>query len=196
MFAGQIRMVLAEKAWWALVVVIGLLSFGGVYASDMRRSEYELKAAYVLNFARYVEWPATTFGDAGDPVVIGIVGTDPFGKEMDQTIEGEPVQGRPLEVHRARRVDDLPPCHLVFFCDSESRRLRMTLKQLRNAPLLTVSDIPEFVDRGGMIGFIVVDEHIRFRINLGAAEQAGLRISSKLLRLAVEVTPSDVKEST
>jgi hypothetical protein len=147
-------------------------------------SEYEVKAAFLLNFMQFVERPTVVMTNAGTPVVIGVLGEDPFGTVLDETIKGETVQGRPLMIRRTRQVADVKDCQLVFICRSEKARIKDILNALHGCPALTVSDVEQFCQHGGMIGLISAGGRIRFEINQEAAEQSNVKISSKLLRLA------------
>ena len=121
--------------------------------------------------------------DSAAPLVIGTLGDDPFGGFLDATVRGEHLGARPFVVRRFGRVEDIKACDILFISQSEGNRLEPILAGLENRPILTVSDIDRFAERGGMIGF-VTDRHIRLRINLQTAHAAHLTISSKLLRVA------------
>lgn len=148
--------------------------------------EYAVKAAYLYNFAKYVEWPPGTFASADAPLLICIAGDDPFGDALaalsGKMIENHPVKVRPLAV-----TTDLNPCHIVFVSRAEQGRLKTLLAKLARQPILTVSDISDFAQAGGMIGLIEADQRIRFSINLNATRQADLKLSSQLLKLATIV---------
>jgi len=152
--------------------------------SAPKYSEYEVKAAFLFNFMQFVEWPADASTHAGAPLLIGVLGEDPFGSLLENTIQGETIRGRPLTIKRKRHVADLKDCQLIFVCRSEMPRLREIVGALRGFPVLTVSDAEQFCRNGGMIGLIHEGGRIRFEINQEAAERCGLTISSKLLRLA------------
>jgi hypothetical protein len=168
---------------------MGLLVWiGGGLAAEQGGSqpkfrEYEVKAAFLLNFLQFVDWPATSVTNTAAPLVIGVLGEDPFGSVLDETIKGETVQGRPLQVKREKKVAHLKDCHLVFITRSERGQLKESLRELRDSPTLTVSDLEAFCKQGGMIGLLSESGKIRFEINQAAAEAGGLKISSKLLRL-------------
>ena len=169
-----------------------LLIAGGGFAlaqsgSAPKFSEYEVKAAFLLNFMQFVEWPASASTNADAPILIGVLGKDPFGSTLDGTVKGETLRGRPLAIRRTRQIADLKDCHLVFVCRSEKARLGEVLGALRVSAVLTVSDIEHFCRNGGMIGLITEGSKIRFEINQEAAEQRKLKISSKLLRLGLQV---------
>jgi len=146
-------------------------------------SEYEVKAAFLFNFMQFVEWPAGSTTNAGAPFMIGVLGEDPFGSILEETIKGETINGRALVIKRGRQVADIKDCHLVFICRSEKAQIKDILYALRDCSALTVSDIEQFCGRGGMIGLTKDVRKIRIEINQDAAKKRGLIISSKLLRL-------------
>jgi hypothetical protein len=155
--------------------------------------EYQLKAVFLFNFAQFVEWPASAFAGPDTPLVIGVLGQDPFGSYLDETVRGETVNGRPFQVRRYRGVDEIGTCHILFvgrpgadrFAGREGAdRLQGVLDSLRGRSILTVSDAEGFASRGGMIRFVTDRNRIRLRINLEAAQAADLTLSSKLLRPA------------
>jgi hypothetical protein len=146
--------------------------------------EYELKAAFLFNFAQFVEWPPSAFSKTNAPLVIGILGGDPFGKAIDDITKGESVRGHPLQVKRCRNVNDISDCHILFINRSEDGRLQRVLRRAGTSPTLTVSDIDKFAERGGMIRLMMSGNKVRFAINQEQAKEAGLQLSSKLLRLA------------
>ena len=152
--------------------------------------EYQIKAVFLYRFAMFVEWPADAFDDPASPIVIGILGDDPFGDVLDKVIENETINDRKLEVRRFERFDnslDLTACHILFISASERKHVTQILESLGDAGVLTVSEIREFAERGGIINFIMRKGKIRIEINAHAATRLGLRISSKLLRLATIV---------
>ncbi len=151
--------------------------------------EYQIKAVFLFNFAQFVEWPAAAFASADSPIVIGVVGDDPFDGALDATVRGEKINDRPLVVRRYRRGEDVTGCHILFISSSESARLGEILAPLQNHPVLTVGDMEGFSLRGGMIRFLTENNRTRLRINLAAAKAAQLVISSKLLRPAEIVAP-------
>jgi hypothetical protein len=150
-------------------------------------SEYRVKAAFVYNFAKFVEWPPEAFAYDTAPLVIGIVGEDPFGNAIDQLTSGKTINGRSLTIRRLKRGQDLKACHILFISSSERNRLPEILLSLKGASVLTIADMDHFSQRGGMIGFLTEDDKVRFEINAQAANWARLRISSKLLTLAKNV---------
>jgi hypothetical protein len=147
-------------------------------------AEYRVKAAFLLNFLHFVEWPPGTFASRDAPLVICVLGNDPFGEMLDETVEGESIDERRIVVRRARSVAELPPCQLLFISQSEGGRLQEILQQVGSTtPVLTVSDIDDFVSRGGTIGFFLDRNRIRFEIGLGTAQRRHLKLSSQLLSL-------------
>jgi len=151
-----------------------------------RASEYQLKAVFLFNFVQFVEWPppATATPEARLPLLIGILGDDPFGPVLDETVRGERLGARPIQIRRYRQVSDIAECDILFISRSERERVPEILSALKNRRVLTVSDGDSFANRGGMIQFITDKNRIRLRINLEAAQAAGLTISSKLLGVA------------
>jgi hypothetical protein len=146
--------------------------------------EYKLKAVFLFNFVRFVEWPPRAFATSNSPVIIGVLGTDPFGKTLDQTVKGEIVNGHPVEVRRYKTVNEIKQCHVLFISASESARLSSIFDALKGRSILTVGDVNGFADKGGMVRFRKENNKIRFRINIEAAKAEDLSISSKLLQLA------------
>jgi hypothetical protein len=146
--------------------------------------EREIKAAFLFNFAQFVEWPAASLADPPAPLVIGVLGDDPFDSVLDAVVRGEMIKNRPLTVTRFRRVEDVAICHILFVSPSEAPHYALIFEALQRRPILTVGDTDGFATGGGMIRFITDKGHIRLRINLGAARGAGLTISSQLLRAA------------
>jgi hypothetical protein len=150
--------------------------------------EYQVKAVFLFNFAQFVAWPAGAFPDSAAPLVIGVLGEDPFGSYLDEAVRGELVQAHPLTVRRYRRVDEITDCHILFINRHEVDDLEDILGALKGRGVLTVSDAEGFAERGGMIRFVTDRNRIRLRINLEAARAADLTLSSKLLRPATIVT--------
>ena len=184
------RGVQASAGTWC--VVCGLLLLGGLDGSAQTgpSREYQVKAVFLFNFAQFVEWPPAAFAGASSPLVIGILGGDPFGAYLDETVRDEKVNNRPLEIQRYRRVDEIKTCHVLFISRSETSRLEQILVSLKDRSILIVGDGDDFVQRGGMIRLATAQNKIRLIINVDAAKAANVTISSKLLRAAELVTPS------
>ena len=147
--------------------------------------EYRVKAAYLLNFTRYVEWPTPAAGEG--MLNICVLGADPFGKILDATIAGRTAHGRPLRARRLQTAAEATGCQIVFVSSQTWRRNPASLKALHRAGTLTVGDSDQFARGGGVIGFVIVDETVRFVVNDEARDQAGLRISSRMLSLAAAI---------
>jgi len=150
--------------------------------------EYQIKAVFLFNFAQFVEWPTTSFKET-NAIVIGVFGEDPFGTYLDEAVRGEEVNGHPLVVKRYKQLEDVKDCHILFINAGEARQFKQVLESLKSKSILTVSDADNFTKQGGMIRFITEDRKTKIRINLNAAKDADLTISSKLLRLAEVVNP-------
>jgi YfiR/HmsC-like len=175
-----------KRCWvWALFAVLLLLSFG---IRAQQAAGYDVKAVFLFNFAQFVEWPAESFASPDSPIVIGVLGEDPFGSVLDQRVSEAPVKGRRIVVRRHERVEDLDMCHLLFINVRNAARLRVVISSLNQRATLTVGDAESFLEQGGMIQFFTQDNRIKLRINLDAATAAGLTLSSKLLRLAQIIT--------
>jgi hypothetical protein len=154
-------------------------------ASDS--SEYLIKAGYIFNFAKFVDWPAAAFSQPDSPIVIGILGTDPFGTIIDKTVQDKRVGARGFVVKRLKwgaDPKDLRECKILFVGASERAHLDELVQMLRGLPILTVGETPGFAERGGVIRFVLEDNRVRFEVNVDAARQADLTISSRLLTLA------------
>jgi hypothetical protein len=150
-------------------------------------TEYQIKAAFIYNFARFVDWPTQAFASATSPMVIGVIGENVFGNNLEQIISGRSIQGHPLEFKQFTSVTDATNCQVLFISASEKKHFSQILDQLRNTSVLTVSETDNFIETGGMINLLIVEDKVRFEINNEAAKKAGLTISSKLLSLAIKV---------
>jgi len=146
--------------------------------------EYQLKAVFLFNFVQFVEWPASAHATKDSPIVIGIVGEDPFGAALEDTVKGEKVNGRSLEVRRFKEGDDVTAFHLLFISSSAKAQAVDLLPKLQGRPVLTVSETPGFAEHGGVINFVVVSKKVRFEVNPQTAARHGLKVSSKLLQVA------------
>lgn len=180
---------MARPRWLARLTAIVL--FAGEPApayADSRAwieppTELKVTAAFLLNFAGFVEWPPAAFASPADPIVIGIYGTDPFREFIDQLLENEMVCGRPLVVRRFPPGSTPVGCHILFIDETEARNVGPLLERVRRQSILTVSNLSGFTKQGGMIQLITERGRIRFQINQPAAQAAGLTLSSRLLRL-------------
>jgi hypothetical protein len=158
--------------------------------SSAETSEYLIKAGYIYNFAKLVEWPAAA-ARKGQPIVIGVVGNDGFASILDRTVNGKKIDDRPLLVKRlsSRHVKDCG-CQMLFVAAAESARADDVIQSQGSAAVLTIAEAPDFATRGGIIALVLQDSKVRFIVNVDAATQAGLSISSRLLALATVVHTS------
>jgi hypothetical protein len=147
-------------------------------------TEYQVKAVFLYNFARFVEWPASTFVAADAPFTLCVYGADPFGADLDAVVRGESVSGRPMAVRRVRELRDLSQCQILFISRSGVRDLETLLATLDHRATLTVSDVEVSAKHGVMIRLMTVQGKIRLRVNIDAVRAAHLTVSSNLLRSA------------
>lgn len=155
-------------------------------AGTVKLTEGQAKAAYLYNFAQYVEWPASTFAGAGSPLVITVLGKCDY-PEAFESLASKTVRRRHLVVRQIRTLEELGDTHILFIGSSERGRLSRLLAPLKSSPVLTVSDIKQFAAAGGMVGLVPQEDRIGFEINLKAARRAELRLSALLLKLALTV---------
>lgn len=190
LIASVLRPLTAGRRGW--LGLLACLLAGTVIAGAQPApvKEYQVKAAFLFNFAQFVDWPETAFPQGDTPLTIGVLGEDPFGGALDEIVRGEQVHGRTLRIQHYRRVEDAAGCHVLFISRSESARLEQIVGSLRGRSILTVGDSENFVRRGGMIGLLNERNKIHLRINRDLAAGAGLTISSKLLRVAEIVNPA------
>jgi uncharacterized protein DUF4154 len=174
------------RRWWLALGAAALIAWALPVAAQRPR-EYQVKAAYLYGFGRFVEWPAAARIAADGTFVVCVLGEDPFGFLLDQAVEGGLMKNQPVSVRRIARVEDGSGCDTLFVSASERPRLPRILEALDRRPVLTVGDSPEFAQRGGMIGFSVEGSRVRFTVNLDAAQNAGLTLQSELLRVAAAV---------
>jgi len=151
-------------------------------------AEYQLKAVFLFNFAQFAEWPERAFADARAPLVIGLLGEDPFGAYLEDLVKDEKIDTHPLQVRRFATVEDATACHILFISRSEATHLGNIVAQLKGRSILTISDADTFTRAGGMVRFVTDRGKIRLRINVEAAKACNLTISSKILRPATIVT--------
>lgn len=150
-----------------------------------RVDEYRLKAAVLYNLAKFVAWPDDAFADSAAPLVVCVLGVDPFGAALDETLRGHSVGGHTTI---AKRISDVTPgCHVLFVTNSEAKRLTAILERTRTWSVLIVGEATGFIDRGGMIGLATDDDRVRFDVNLAAADRARIKISARVMALASSV---------
>ena len=169
--------------WLTLFALLSLLA-SRLSAQTTGAEEYQVKAVFLFNFTQFVAWPANAFVDSQSPIVIGVLGDDPFGEYLDETVRSEKVDGRPLVVFRYHNTGEIKACHVLFISQSETARLKEILAQLKDRSVLTVGDQENFSRRGGMVRFYKDKNRVRLRVNVEAVKAAGLSISSKLFRFA------------
>jgi hypothetical protein len=145
--------------------------------------EYQVKAVFLFNFTQFVGWPPTR-ADGKTPIVIGILGDDPFGSYLDDTVRGEKVGDRPLIVRRYRRIEDVDDCQILFISRSEAVRSEQIAARLKDRSILTVSDADPSGVNAAIVQFVTKNDRVKLRIDVSSARDAGLTISSKLLRVA------------
>jgi len=177
-----------SRVWFAVFALM-LTGRSDLPAQTTTSPEYQIKAVFLFNFAQFVEWPTNAFAGAESPLIIGVLGDDPFGAYLDEIVRGQKVNHRPLAIQRYRGLEEIKTCHLLFVSQSEKYRLDQILASLKDRNILTVGDAESFAQRGGMVRFVTEKNKIRLRINLEAATEAKLTISSKLLRPAEIVAP-------
>jgi len=170
-----------------LGLTAALIAWGGRALGDEpgpgSLSEYQVKAAYLYYFTTYVDWPPDTFSRSGDALVVGVLGEDPFGSILDDTLRGKSVGSRRLVVKRIGNIKEARECHILFISASERDRLATIFKGLDGAAILTVGEVDHFASRGGQIAFRMEDKKVRFDINVTAVERARLKISAQLMKL-------------
>jgi hypothetical protein len=171
-----------------LALVIVAISGRSVPAGAGTYSEYEVKAAFLLNFARLIQWPDSAFPDAQDPIVLGVLGKDPFEGTLEDLVADKKVGTRSIKVRRVARLADVPSCHIVFVSAPEPSPVKEIVAAAQGTSVLLIGDSQDFARHGGAINFYVEEGKVRFAINRRAAEAAGLKISSRMLRLAKLVT--------
>lgn len=172
----------------AAAVAVGLLlALGSQSVIAATPSEYQLKAAFVFNFAKFVEWPAAAFRTGQSPITICILGEDRFGRDLDELVKGQTIGGRGVAVRRIAQAPRADACQVLFVSSGEPSQAQELLHAVANLPILTVSEDDEASRRGYIIQLLLEDNKIRFAINLESAERAGIKISSKLLKLAKRI---------
>jgi len=166
--------------------LIWLLLMGGDgRAQESPPTEYQIKAAFLFNFAKFVQWPQAAFTGAASPIVVGVLGENPFHDDLARTIRNKSIDEHPLVIKEFRSPTEATNCHILFISTSEKNRLPEILKGLKGTSVLTVGEMEHFTESGGMINFVLKGKKIRFQINNDEAARAGLKISSKLMSLAL-----------
>ncbi|HZT01682.1 MAG TPA: YfiR family protein [Steroidobacteraceae bacterium] len=165
----------------AAVLVASLI---GVRPAAAAPTAQQVEAVFLFYFSQFVDWPPGSFAEPSSPIVICVLGSDPFDGTLDQAVAGERVNGRPIAVRRPQSIEGALGCHILYISSSEASQLPRILNTVRGHNVLTVSDMDSFAESGGIVRFELVHEHVQLRINAQAARSAGLVLSSKLLRAA------------
>jgi hypothetical protein len=190
--SGRVQPLSREQAMRrSLRCVLSALTFALccslVLAQQPRASEYQVKAAYLLNFGKFVKWPSSASADKSQSFAACVLGADPFGVTLDSTLAGETLDNKPVVIKRIAKPQDAAACRILFISSTEEKHLKEILAAIDQASVLTVSDMPGFSKRGGMIEFVLDGSRVRFEINLASAENAKLNLSSELLKVATTV---------
>ena len=154
--------------------------------------EYQVKAVFLYNFTQFVEWPSSSFSSDQAPMVIGILGPDPFGSYLEETATGEKINGHPLLVQHYNIIEEVGACHVLFINVADKNKRGQTMTKLKGRNILTVSDASDFLEQGGMVRFFTRQGKIKLQVNLEETKAANLVISSKLLRLVEIFVPQKI----
>jgi hypothetical protein len=179
------RLLLPALAWTIALASGASRLYGQTDDSSDANREYAIKAAYLYQFGRYVQWPANAFTSDGSPLVIGVLGTDPFGGVLEEIARTKRIDGRPITLRRFASMAEYTPCHILFISSSVGPEQKAAaIQKAQRSPLLLVGEEPGFAEQGGTINFFLDENKVRFEINSEVAKQDQLKISSKLLSLA------------
>ena len=181
MMPGALRQLLGA----ALIGLVAARSATVTLAQAPAATEYEIKAAFLYNFAKFVEWPPEALAAPSAPIVIGVLGTDPFGHTLDQIVADKQIGGHPLVIKRLKDASEADGCQIVFVGASDRTALKRLVQSKTRHAILTVGEMEGFAQEGGIIQFVIQDNKVRFQINAAAADKAGLKISAQLLKLAL-----------
>ena len=176
------------RPWFTVVVLAwGLLSVAGLHAQSAKPTDYDVKAAYLFNFGRFIEWPTQVTTSRNEHFTVCVLGRDPFGPGLDSTLAGETIGGKSVVAKRISNPQESDDCRIIFLSPAEGGHLKKIVAELDKKAVLTVSDMPEFAQLGGMIQFVLEGKKVRFEVNLAATQRAGLTLSSELLKVATTV---------
>lgn len=176
-----------RRKWPLRLLFCWMMLAGAMEASDAVAKDYQVKAAFLFNFTKFVEWPEQRFESATQPIVIGILGPNPFGEELTQILHDRRVAGRTLIARTVATDAEACNADLLYVCAGQERRFELLRERLLKAGVLTVGEADTFVSSGVIITFIFEAEKVRFEIDQGAAERAGIKISAQLLKVAAYV---------
>jgi hypothetical protein len=169
------------KPFSAMIAVLG---FALLCAATEPTQEYKVKAAFIYNFARFIDWPAGVFANDDAPFVIAVVGTDPFNGGLEQAVAGKKISGRRVEIRHFDSVDKIGLCQILFVPTTDDETETQIIQKVANDSALTVGECENFTALGGSFRFFTEDNKMRFEVNTDATDRAKLRVSSKLLKLA------------
>lgn len=176
------------RLWLVTVVIaLALVAVPCLLAQSSKPTDYDVKAVYLYNFGRFVEWPANGATAKTDSFTICVLGQDPFGPVLETTLAGETIDGKSVVSRRISTPEESANCRIVFLSSAEEGRLGKIIEVLNKEAVLTVSDMPQFSQHGGMIQFVLEGKKVRFEVNLTAVQHAGLTLSSELLKVATTV---------
>ncbi len=171
--------------WLQFTMILFMLSHNGTsYATPQIAQEYQVKAVFLYNFANFIRWPQTAFANHQAPFNICILGLDPFQQEIDVTVKNEQINKHAVKVKRLNSMINVDWCQILFISRSEAAHFTTILNFIRKRPILTVSDIDDFVTKGGMIQFFKYRKRMRFYIAHNTIKESGLQASANLLRIA------------
>jgi hypothetical protein len=173
------------------ILCLVLLMAANLHGQKLTPKEYQIKAVFIFNLTQFVEWPAEAFPEKNSPLVIGVLGEDPFGSFLEETVRGEEIMGHPLVIEHYQKVEEIKRCHILFINLTKTDHLKHVFASLKDQPILTVSDANNFARLGGMVRLTNENNKTRLRINLEVAKEADLVMSSKLLKLAEIVTTQE-----
>lgn len=173
-----------HAAGFLAFVLLMLTATRGFCGEPQGLTEYQVKGLFLLNFAKYVDWPAEVFTNETDPVIIGVIGETKYADDLKNSLAGKTFGKRAVILRQIENVNESPNCHILFITTSEKNRLSEILAKVKGKPILTVGEWEQFVSQGGMVNFMKKQGKVRLEIDLNASRAAGLQISSKLLSVA------------
>lgn len=175
-----------RRAWWVLLLAVPF--FLGRSDEASRFNQFQLKAAYLYSFAKYVNWPSARFSSEDAPLVIGVGSRSPVCDELEQIVQGRSANGHRLVLRICESVSDAKSTHILFVQASDEKWLLDALPELKKSGVLCVGESNAFAEQGGMLTFVAERDRLRFKVNLRETRAAGLTLSSQLLKLAIAVT--------
>jgi uncharacterized protein DUF4154 len=184
---AKVGLMLVQRSVLLTIVMI-VLALAGAFAQSPAVDEYQVKAAFLYNFAKFIEWAPGSFSTTSAPIRICVFGRNPFGRNLSDVTDGKTINGRKLLIDQVADLHVARSCHIIFISSSEKAQLKRILEGLQGADALTVSDSNSFIEQGGMIEFVLENDRVQFEVNRRATEMAGITVSSKLLSVAKRVT--------